>query len=101
LGEVVDPRCFPMKNERFSLPEKKGYDQAYELAYKLACEQLLKIDIEQQCQKNDARCLTEKSGDLIIIQFLNQSYQITRPDVAVSVVGSVDEVPIREKIGLR
>ena len=88
-----------MTNGRFSLPEKKGYDQAYELAYKLACEQLLKTEnIEQQCQKNDARYLTEGSSRKIIIQFLNQSYQITLPDIEFSMVGCEDEVPLKEKL---
>jgi len=89
----------PMKNGRFALPEPKGYDQAYELAYKLASEKLAKIlDIEQQCRKSDTRYQVTGSQRAIIIQYLNQSYSITLPDVQVSLVDSREGVPIREKV---
>ena len=88
-----------MKNGRFALPEPKGYDQAYELAYQLASEKLAKIDdIEQQCRRSDAQYQVTGSRKAIVIQYLNQSYSITLPDVQISLVDSREGVPIREKV---
>jgi len=88
-----------MKNGRFVLPEPKGYDQAYELAYKLAREKLARIDdIEQQCHKTDTRYQVIDSKKVIIVQYLNQSYLITLPDVQISLVDSTEGVPIRDKV---
>ena len=71
----------------------------YELAYKLACEQLAEIgDIEQQCLKSGARCQVMDSKKVIIIQYLNQSYLITVPEIEISLTDSGDEVPIRDKV---
>jgi len=88
-----------MNNRRFTIPEPKGYDQAYELAYKLACEKLARIDdIEQQCRKSDTQYQLIDTKKAIIIQYLNQPYLITLPDVEISLADSTEEVPIREKI---
>ena len=88
-----------MKSKRLTLPEQKNYEYAYELAYKLACEQLARIDdIEQQCRKSGAQYQVIDSKKTIIIQYLNQSYRITLPDVDISLEGGVEEVPIRDKV---
>ncbi len=74
-----------MKSKRLTLPEQKNYEYAYELAYKLACEQLAKIDdIEQQCRKSGAQYQVIDSQKTIIILYLNQSYRIALPDVDIS-----------------
>ncbi len=71
----------------------------YELAYKLACEQLAKIgDIEQQCLKSGARCQVIDSKKVVIIQYLNRSYFIAVPEIEISLTDSGDEVPIRDKV---
>ena len=71
----------------------------YELAYKLAGEQLAEIgDIEQQCLKSGARCQVMDSKKVIIIQYLNQSYLVTVPEIEISLTDSGDEVPIRDKV---
>ncbi len=81
------------------LPDQKNYEYAYKLAYKLACEKLAKIDdIEQQCRKSDTRYQVVDSKKAIIIQYLNQSYLITLPDIEISLVDSAEEVPIRDKV---
>jgi len=81
------------------LPDQKNYEFAYKLAYKLACEKLIKIDdVEQQCRKSDSKYQVRDSKEEIIIQYLNQSYLITLPDVEISLVGSAEEVPIRDKV---
>lgn len=71
----------------------------YELAYKLAGEQLAEIgDIEQQCLKSGARCQVIDSKKVVIIQYLNRSYFITVPEIEISLTDSGDEVPIRDKV---
>ncbi len=81
------------------VPTEKVYDQAHALAYKLACERLAKIDdIEQQCQKSGAQCRVIDSRKEITIQYLNQSYLISLPNIEVSIVDSVEKIPIREKL---
>ncbi|MFC1865032.1 DUF3786 domain-containing protein [Chloroflexota bacterium] len=88
-----------MENKHLILPEQKNYEYAYELAYKLACEKLAKIDdIEQQCRQSGAQYQVIDSKKAIIIQFLNQSYLITLPDIKISLVGSAEEVPTRIKV---
>ena len=88
-----------MESKRLILPEQKNYEYAYELAYKLACEQLTRIDdIEQQCRKSGAQYQVIDSKKAIIIQYLNQSYLITLPDIEISLMGSTEEVPIRAKV---
>jgi len=80
-----------------SLPDKKDY--GYELAYKLACEQLARIDnIEQQCLNSGASCEVIDSTKVIILEYLHQLYQITLPDMGVSLKDKGEEVRIREKI---
>ena len=86
-----------MKNS--PLPNQKNDEYGYKLAYKLACEQLAKVDdVEQQCLKSGARYLVIDSQQVIIIEYLNQSYQITLPDIEISLMDSGEEVPIRDKI---
>ena len=81
------------------LPNQKNYEYGYEMAYKLACERLAKIDdIEQQCHKSGARYQEIDSQKVITIEYLNQSYQITLPDVEISSMDSEEPVPIRDKV---
>jgi hypothetical protein len=88
-----------MNNSSLSLPDQRNYERGYKLAYELAGEKLAKVDgIEQQCLKSGARYLEIDSQQLIIVEYLNQSYQITLPDVEISLVDSEEEVPIRDKI---
>ena len=82
-----------------SLPNQKNYEYGYELAYKLAREELAKIsDIEQQCHKSGAQYQVIDSQKVILIKYLNQSYRITFPDVEISLMDSEEEVPLRDKI---
>jgi hypothetical protein len=88
-----------MNNSSLSLPNQRNYERGYKLAYELAGEKLAKVDgIEQQCLKSGARYLEIDSQQLIIVEYLNQSYQITLPDVEISLMDSEEEVPIRDKI---
>ncbi|MFC1943646.1 DUF3786 domain-containing protein [Chloroflexota bacterium] len=88
-----------MESKRLTLPEQTNYGYAYELAYKLAGEQLAKIDdIEQQCRKSDTQYQVIDSKKTILIRYLNQSYLITLPSIEISLVDSAGEVPIRDKL---
>ncbi len=81
------------------LSGQKNYEYAYQLAYKLAGEQLAKIDdIEQQCRKVDAQYQVIGSKELITIKYLNQSYLIALPEVEISLTDSNEKVPIRDKV---
>ena len=78
---------------------KNKAEYGYELAYKLACEQLANIDdIEQQCLKSGAQCQIIDSKRVIITEYLNQSYQISFPDIEFSLMGSEEAILLRDKI---
>lgn len=76
-----------------------NFRYGYELAYEFACEQLAKIDdIEQQCRKSNARYLEIDSQKVIAIEYLNQSYLISLPNIEISLMNSQEPVPMRDKI---
>jgi hypothetical protein len=84
-----------MENRVLSSPKLK-HEYGYEQAYQLAGEQLAKIDdIEQQCLKSGARYIDSKK--VIILEYLNQSYQITLPGIEILLPDS-EEVPLKDKI---
>ena len=78
---------------------KNKVEYGYELAYKLACEQLANIDnIEQQCLKSGAQCQIIDSKRVITTKYLNQSYLISLPDIKMSLMDSEEVIPLRDKI---
>jgi hypothetical protein len=88
-----------MKKSPLPLPKYKNYEYGYNLAYKLACEQFARVDdLEQQCLRSGARCLIVDSQKVIIVEYLNQRYQVTFPDIDISLMDGEDEVPIEDKI---
>jgi hypothetical protein len=88
-----------VKNSSLSVPEYKNYEYGYNLAYKLAAEQLAATgDLKQQCLKSGAGYKRAGSKEIITVEFLNQAYQVTVPDIDVALVGSPAEVPISDKI---
>ncbi len=98
---ILSPSFVKMESRYFSLPNQQNYEYGYELAYKLASQQLAKFDntgIEQQCLKSGARYQVIDSQKIIILEYLNQSYQIVFPDIDISLIDSKEEVPIRGKI---
>ncbi len=99
MRQVSSEYLFFVMDGHFQLPEKQGYDQAYELSYQLASEIILKNDnLELQCQKSGSGYRTKDSGIEIAIQFINQSYIITLPYVNVSLINSNEEIPLKEKL---
>jgi len=88
-----------MRNSHIVLPNQKNYGYAYEFAYELACEQLAKIEgIEQLCLKSGAQYQMADSQKVIILEYLNRTYQITFPDIKVSSQDNDEEVPIKDKV---
>jgi hypothetical protein len=82
------------------LPSQSSYD-GYDLepAYKLAREQLAEIeDTEQLCLKSGARYLVTDSRQEIAIEYLNQSYRITLPNIDILLTDSQEEVSMRDKV---
>jgi hypothetical protein len=87
-----------MKNS-LSLPEYRNYEYGYNLAFKLAGEQLAANgNLEERCQKSGAGYERAGSKEIVAVEFLNQPYRITFPDVDVSLVASGAEVPISDKV---
>jgi hypothetical protein len=88
-----------VKNSSLSVPDYKNYEYGYNLAYELAAEQLAATgDLKQRCLKSGAAYKREDSKEIITLEFLNQSYQVTLPDIDVSLVGSQAEVPTSDKV---
>ncbi|NWF77993.1 MAG: DUF3786 domain-containing protein [Chloroflexi bacterium] len=83
-----------MTQERSSLsgsPWERGFD----VSYKLACEKLAKIDIEQQCRKSGAQYVEPNK---VVIHYLNQLYHIMLPDVKILLADGSTEASLRDKI---
>ena len=87
-----------MENRNSTLPTEGSY-RGYELAYKLAREQMTRIDdIKGQCRKSGARYLETDSQQVVIVEYLNRSYQVTFPNADISLIDNPEEVPIRDKV---
>ena len=86
-----------MARERLKIPEQNVREYAYELSYKIACEQLTSMaDIKNQCQKSGAQYIeSEKS---VIIDYLYETYRITLAKADVLPTTGETEVPMRDKI---
>ncbi len=81
------------------MSNQNSHEYGYELAYKMASEQLAKItDIEQLCLKSGTHYQVTDSQKAIIVEYLNQSYKVTLPDIEISLIDSEAEVPLRDKI---
>lgn len=87
-----------MKNSSLSLPKYKNYEYGYNLAFKLAGEQLAEVDIKEQCRKSGADYKRAGSKEIITVEFLSQPYQVTLPDIDVSPVGGGAEITVSDKI---
>lgn len=88
-----------MENNPFPLPERKNYEVANELAYKIAGERLNGIeDIAAQCGKSGAWLEEDGRNKSILLEFLSRTYRITFPDVEIALKDSDEEVPLTEKL---
>lgn len=88
-----------MEKRFLSLPNQRNYRYSYELAFRLAGTELAKVDdIEQLCQKSGAQFRLVDGQTVIILEFLNRAYQISLPKIEVSLVGSKEPVPLKDKL---
>jgi hypothetical protein len=78
-------------------PDNRNYEYAYNQSFQLAKERLNGIaDISAQCPKSGARYVV--SSKTITVEYLNSTYIITLPDVVISIAGSNEALPIRDRI---
>lgn len=86
-----------------SLPDQKNYEISYGLAFKLASDRLSSLkDLEEQCRKSGSTCLITDSSRIIILRYLNRTYQVILqsegPDINISLQNSDDRVELRDRI---
>ena len=82
-----------------SLPDQKNYDEAYGLAFKLAAEKLVGLeDLEKQCRNSDSTYQTDGASRKIILNYLNRSYQVSLPDVTISLPDQDAKVELKDQI---
>ena len=70
-------------------------EQAYELAYNLAREQLASMGVEELCHKAGAQCV---DSNKIIIEYLNRPYLVTLSHGEITLRDSEEQVPLKDKI---
>ncbi|MFC1874742.1 DUF3786 domain-containing protein [Chloroflexota bacterium] len=88
-----------MDNKALPLPDRRNYQYGYQFAYKLACEKLAGIkDLEHQCQKSGSQLKLTDGRKTIILKYLGKTYQISHPDIEVSLVDSEETVALRDKL---
>ncbi len=88
-----------METNRFSAPKVRGYDQAYELSYKLAAETLRATkDVQAQCVNAGADC--HVSGDQAVLQlrYLGREYFIELPGIDIKPKESNETLALRDKL---
>jgi hypothetical protein len=85
--------------EPFSLPDQKNYEVAYGQAFKLAAEKLSGLpDLEDQCQKSASTCRIDNFSRIIILQYLNRTFQVSLPNINISLADGDTQVELRDKI---
>ena len=76
-------------------PSSDCSEQSYELAYKLACEELASMDIEQQCLNSGAQYL---DANRVLIEYLGNLYVVALPSMEISLKDSEEEISMRDRI---
>lgn len=88
-----------MKKSPVAVPETRNYEYGYNLAYKIASRRLAEMgDVELQCHRSGADCEVIDSHPVISLDYLNRRYSIALPDIKISLIGSDEEVPLKDKI---
>lgn len=86
-------------NPAVVIPDQKNYDVSYGLAVKLAGEKLRSFEnLEYQCRKSASVCLTNGSKRLIQVKYLNRTYQVSWPEIEITLENSQTPVELRDKI---
>lgn len=88
-----------MKNGLVTATEEKKDEYGFNLAYKIASQRLAGMgDVGPQCRNSGAECQTIDSHPVIALDYLNRRYRLVLPEVAISLVNSDEEVPLKDKI---
>jgi len=82
-----------MESRRSSQPNTQR--QAYELAYRLAREQLATMDVAELCRKTGAQPLAPRG---ISVEYLNRRHRVALPDGEVSLIDGDEEIPLKDKV---
>lgn len=91
-----------MTSQHSSSPSVR--DQGYELAYRLAYEQLLHMDVAEVCRRAGAQYVigrskvTERPVTRILLQYISQPCVVTLPDGEISLQDSGEAVSLRDKV---
>ena len=82
-----------------SLPDQKNYDVSYGLAVKLVGEKLRSFDnLDEQCRRSESVCRISGSARSILVKYLNSNYQVSWPDIEITLENSHSQVELRDKI---
>ncbi len=88
-----------MEEKKFAPPSVKGYDQAYELSYRLASEKLKDTtDIKAQCLRAGVVLRAAGTRTEISITYLGREHIISLPEVDITLTGSKGEIALRDKL---
>jgi hypothetical protein len=88
-----------MNSSLVSVPGYKNYEYGYKFAYEIASQKLAEAEgIKQLCRKSGAEYKVIDPHPVITLDYLNQSYQISLPEVEISLTASDEEVPLKDKI---
>jgi hypothetical protein len=80
------------------LPDQRNYEISYNLAFKLAGEKLSGLpDLQEQCRKSESTCLDDPPRR-IILKYLNRAYQVSLPEITVTVQNSGEKVELRDQV---
>jgi hypothetical protein len=84
-----------LESKPLTLSSSSGH--GYELAYQLAAEKLAGTsDIQRLCRQSGTEYVDAERA--IIIKFLNETYQVTLPEIAITSKDKDEEVILRDKI---
>jgi hypothetical protein len=88
-----------LKHPAILLPDQKNFDVAYGQALKLASEKLATAtDFEELCRRSGSLLVSENNHPAIQLNYLNNQYLISLPDVTISQARNQSTVEIRDKI---
>jgi len=81
------------------MPDETNLEYGYKQAIAVSSKQLAEIDdIEQQCLRCGARYHVIDSQQIIIVEYLNRSYQVVLPGANISLVDSEEAVPLKDRV---
>lgn len=73
--------------------------EGYQLAYRLACEELASTDdIGELCRRSGASHRIIDSRKVITLDYIGRQYEVTVPDVEISLAGGEEEVSLVDQI---